>query len=105
MSSHVVEHIPDPCTFLKEAYNTLKPGGLMFHEIPQQRRRDGQHPLTKMQLGEYHMTFWTYESVDYIFKMSGFEKISLQVFSDHDKVDTTHKSKWIRALYRKPISK
>lgn len=103
MSSHVVEHISEPCVFLREAYAALKPGGLMFHEIPQQRRNDGQHPLSKMQKGEYHMTFWTYESVDYIFKRCGFEKVKLQVFSDYTKVDQSNKAKWIRALYRKPL--
>jgi len=102
MSSHVVEHISEPCVFLKEVYTALKPGGFMFHEIPQQRRTDGQHPLNKMQLGEYHMTFWTHESVDYVFKFCGFEKVKLQVFSDYTKVDTNKKGKWIRALYRKP---
>ena len=103
MSSHVVEHISEPCVFLKEVYAALKPGGLMFHEIPQQRRKDGQHPLEKNQHGVFHMTFWTYESVDYIFQFCGFEKVKLQVFSDYTKVDTNNKAKWIRALYRKPF--
>ena len=102
MSSHVVEHISEPCVFLRQAMAALKPGGLMFHEIPQQRRHDGLHPLAKKQYGEYHMTFWTKESVDYIFRLCGFERVHLEVFSDYKKVDSSGKSKWIRTLFRKP---
>ena len=35
-SSHVLEHLADPCDWLAETYRVLRPGGVLFTELPTQ---------------------------------------------------------------------
>ena len=100
LSSHVVEHIPDPCSLLKDIFYVLKSGGYMFHEIPQQNR----HQILRRQGGTFHTTFWTPESVRSIFSDAGFEHVAIETFSDHETVDPTGRGRWIRTIWRKPIA-
>merc|ERR1740139_125441 len=103
MSSHVVEHMPDPCSFARAALKALKPGGVMFHEIPHQSRAH----LKRRQEGQYHLTFLSKDSLRQSMESCGFETLALETFRIGNlyNVRTTQADKdrhWIRGLWRKP---
>lgn len=99
MSSHAFEHASNPCELLEAFYEIMKPGALMFHEVPQQSREE----VTAVQGGLYHLTFWSPDSLRWAFEKAGFEVVVIQTFSSFDDIDHTGKGKWIRALLRKPL--
>lgn len=55
MSSHVLEHMPNLCIFLKELHGTLASGWLFFSEVPNHSHR---YLKTKFG-GDFHLTFPT----------------------------------------------
>lgn len=69
MSSHVIEHVPDPCGLFKQLHKMLKPGGYMFHEIPCE--------TVFNQKGQLHMTFWTANSIRSMVEQAGFNVVGM----------------------------
>eukprot|EP00971_Amphidinium_carterae_P136553 2705564-Amphidinium_carterae.1 len=53
-SSHVVEHIANPCHFTAGLYRALKPGGIAFTEVPNQY----QDPVMGMSRGNLHLLYF-----------------------------------------------
>lgn len=50
VSSHVLEHFPDPMTALLEWYRLVKPGGIIFMIVPHKERTfDKERPRTTLQ--------------------------------------------------------
>jgi SAM-dependent methyltransferase len=58
LSSHVIEHFPDPIKALKEWYRTVKPGGYLYIIAPHKERTfDKERPRTTLaELIERHQT-------------------------------------------------
>ncbi len=100
LSSHVIEHIPDPCATLRLMYGALKPGAVMFHEMP----RKTLEGVLQVQGGLFHTTFWTVETVRNVFTAVGFEEIAIETFKNFQEVDPSGRGKYIRSLFRKPLS-
>jgi SAM-dependent methyltransferase len=85
-TSHVFEHLEDPLKAAKEAYRVLKPGGLLFIEVPNQLdnfgfRRD-MFFRTVMQRKRgitsiHHLWFFGRKPLAQLLAIGGFEKVSI----------------------------
>ena len=64
IASHVVEHVPDPISFLEDVIYYLRPGGCIFIEVPCQ---DFLHKPTD----EPHLLFFTDKSMKALLKRLG----------------------------------
>lgn len=76
---HVFEHLDNPLTVMKKIYRLLKPGGLLFVEVPQ-----GNSLLRKLFSNDWqllmfpqHLYFWTAASLRYLAKQTKFTIVSL----------------------------
>ena len=88
--SHVLEHVPDPVSFVRTASLNLKPGGVLFIEVPCQ---DWAHK----DLDEPHILFFEKKSLHRLLIDQGFIDVELGYFGK-----TIHKLKSqtpIRALW------
>ena len=78
-SSHVVEHIPDPCPWLSGVHRLLRPGGHVMTEIPDQH----QFALVdqkKLIVGQFHATYFDAGSFDRMMTRMGFETLFNSTF-------------------------
>mmetsp|Transcript_114520 Transcript_114520/g.220578 ORF Transcript_114520/g.220578 Transcript_114520/m.220578 type:complete len:471 (+) Transcript_114520:256-1668(+) len=91
MSSHALEHVPDLCVFLEGVMRVLKPGGLVFTEVPLQ-----QHEVRSRYFnGEFHLSFFSGHSFQRMMERNGFESVYL---------DSSEGDKGLRTLFRKPAA-
>jgi len=90
LSSHVVEHLTDPCPFMAGLYKAMKPGGLVMTEVPWQY----DDPATGRTRGYLHLLFFDLPSFDAMMKAGGFERVV--IMRGHET------KKYIRTVYRKP---
>jgi len=58
LSSHALEHVPDPCVWLRALHAKLNPGGIVFTEVPNQ----AHDPQQGQSRGTNHLSFWSPES-------------------------------------------
>lgn len=79
--NNVLEHIPDPMSILKAAYDTIKPGGLLCVSVPNDYN-PFQHVLRKAYNYEpywfepqEHINYFNPDSLEKLFKKIGFEVI------------------------------
>jgi SAM-dependent methyltransferase len=68
--THVLEHVTDPAAFLRESTRRLRPGGVLFIEVP---CRDWEHKP----LDEPHLLFFDKEPMQLLLKRIGFDQIQL----------------------------
>jgi SAM-dependent methyltransferase len=71
--SHVLEHVPDPVTFVLGATQGLKPGGALFIEVP---CRDWEHKA----LDEPHILFFDKEPMRRLLTGLGFVDIEVTYY-------------------------
>ncbi|CAE8717070.1 unnamed protein product, partial [Polarella glacialis] len=74
LSSHVIEHMPDPCWFLDGLKRVLKPGGLVFTEVPDQ---DPLGDRTFRRAGEIHLVFFNQKTFRNMMVTSGFQLLHI----------------------------
>lgn len=72
---HVLEHVPDPVSYVKEMYRLLKPGGTLMVEVPNldawSRQLSGQYWLSWDP--KYHLTFFDPASLSKLLTSNGFK--------------------------------
>ena len=73
-SSHVLEHVTDPCTYVQTLRKVLRPGGYVFTEVPLQSTDHLKHLVR----GLFHATFWTNASYNAMMERSGFSRVAEQ---------------------------
>jgi SAM-dependent methyltransferase len=96
VSSHVLEHVGDLCTFLKQLFKLMKPGGVVFTEVPNHTPSYVRGPLG----GTFHLSLPTPTSLNAYFFSAGFRLIDIQLTDAQDHV---HGNGFhIRALHVKP---
>mmetsp|Transcript_58986 Transcript_58986/g.140843 ORF Transcript_58986/g.140843 Transcript_58986/m.140843 type:complete len:354 (-) Transcript_58986:72-1133(-) len=86
-SSHVVEHMTDPCPYLAGLYKALKPGGVVFTEVPHQY----EDPAKQITRGMLHLLYFNQDTFQSMMEIGGFTK----VYANDD-------GTYIRSVYRKP---
>lgn len=69
MSSHVAEHLTDPCAWMAGLMRVLKPGGYVFSEVPDQY----MDPDKEMRRGQFHLLFFSKDSFAKLMTDFGFE--------------------------------
>jgi len=90
MSSHTVEHLADPCPWLSALHRVLKPGGLVFTEVPMEYND---------QSVSWHMMWFHEQSWASMMIQAGFEKVqSITV-----QPPTTQWGIAVRSIFRKPL--
>lgn len=86
-SNHVFEHLADPMAAAKEAYRVLRPGGLVFIEVPNQfdniqffrYRLTGTIPVRERNIRSiHHLVFFSRKSLRALLHGSGFERIEIK---------------------------
>jgi SAM-dependent methyltransferase len=60
---HVLEHLPEPVTFLGLLRRCLRPGGSLFLSVPN-RMRSGRASLEPLDCPPHHLTRWSPESLE-----------------------------------------
>ena len=78
LSSHVLEHMPDLCTFLRELHSVMAPGGLVFTEVPfQPAARLKAYANGGAQGGLFHLSLPSQRSMDLLMLANGFRRVAL----------------------------
>ncbi|MBX2944887.1 MAG: methyltransferase domain-containing protein [Cyclobacteriaceae bacterium] len=86
-SNHVFEHLADPMAAAKEAYRVLKPGGIVFIEVPNQfdniqffrYRLMGSVPVRERNIRSiHHLVFFSRKSLRALLHRAGFENIVIK---------------------------
>jgi len=80
LSSHVLEHIGDLCTFLSTLYAKMNDNGFVFTEVP---NHDLEY-VTVEQGGTYHLTLLTPSSLLAYFSSAGFSLVAMNVADQRD---------------------
>lgn len=97
ISSHVLEHIPDLCTFLKELYQVMKPGGAVFTEVPNHNDKYVRGVLG----GTFHLTLPTPQGLMNIMSAIGFVPV-IESLIGKNEFDTVPSGYHIRSIFTKP---
>lgn len=86
-SNHVFEHLADPLAAAKEAYRVLKPGGVVFIEVPNQfdniqffrYRLTGKIPVRERNMRSiHHLVFFSRKTLYELLHRAGFENIVIK---------------------------
>lgn len=94
MSSHVVEHWADPCSWMDSVWWILKPGGLVFTEVPVEYN-DPDNCVTR---GQYHFLYFNEASFAKMMTDVGFEQVQLVTVGP----PVTQWGEAVRSIFRKP---
>merc|ERR1719387_1815845 len=78
MSSHCLEHLPDPCPFMDGLWRVLRPGGLVFTEVPIQIKKaidnfGRKREVPDLLRGAFHLIFFKESTFDRMMRNAGFE--------------------------------
>ena len=86
-SNHVFEHLADPLAAAKEAYRVLKPGGLVFIEVPNQfdniqffrHSLMGKIPVRERNIRSiHHLFFFSRKTLRLLLQKAGFRDIEIR---------------------------
>jgi ubiquinone/menaquinone biosynthesis C-methylase UbiE len=97
MSSHVLEHLPDLCTFLAELYDAMKPGGAVFTEVPNHNKAY----IKKVLGGVFHLTLPTPQGFMNAMTAAGFVPV-VETLVGNDEYNAVPYGYHIRSVFTKP---
>ena len=73
----VVEHVPDPVGFVREAARLVRPGGLIVIAVPHEYRICGLIPLDPANWPPHHLSRWRKRDLRALVELLGLELVSL----------------------------
>eukprot|EP00746_Dinoflagellata_sp_MGD_P035261 gnl/MRDRNA2_/MRDRNA2_184297_c0_seq1.p1 gnl/MRDRNA2_/MRDRNA2_184297_c0~~gnl/MRDRNA2_/MRDRNA2_184297_c0_seq1.p1 ORF type:complete len:415 (+),score=79.99 gnl/MRDRNA2_/MRDRNA2_184297_c0_seq1:132-1247(+) len=71
LSSHALEHMPDPCLWMAGLKTVLKPGGIIFTEVP----AEYNDPENDAVHGQYHLLYFNETVFQKMMHGAGFKEI------------------------------
>ncbi|KAJ1640016.1 S-adenosyl-L-methionine-dependent methyltransferase [Pavlovales sp. CCMP2436] len=97
LSSHMLEHIGDLCSFLAVLFEKMNPGGFVFSEVPNHSNAYAEEVIG----GTFHLTLPTPRSFVAYFYAAGFRLVDLQLVdrSDNPAGNGFH----MRSVFMKPL--
>jgi SAM-dependent methyltransferase len=98
ISSHVLEHVPDLCTFMHELFGLMEIGGAVMTEVPNSVRRLIEH-LPRHD-HDFHVSFPTPRGFLTLMESAGFVLGDLNTFRDFE--TTGANGVWMRSIFFKP---
>jgi 2-polyprenyl-3-methyl-5-hydroxy-6-metoxy-1,4-benzoquinol methylase len=75
--SHVLEHVPDPRDTLQRVRSLLKPGGLVFVEVPNDTTETLLVQATKGRVTGSHLYFFSPRTLQMIVEQGGFSPLTM----------------------------
>ncbi len=96
ISSHVLEHVPDLCNFFTQLYGKIRPGGVIFSEVP-------NHTLDYVKTtfgGQFHVTLFNARGWILMMESVGFELMVIETVGVEER--TMPNGHHIRAIFTKP---
>lgn len=96
LSSHVLEHIPDLCTFFSELFEKMKPGGAVFSEVP---NHNTEYIATTFG-GQFHVTLFDARGWILMMENSGFQLMHLTKTGENELA--TPNGIRMRSIFTKP---
>mmetsp|Transcript_6792 Transcript_6792/g.21771 ORF Transcript_6792/g.21771 Transcript_6792/m.21771 type:complete len:524 (-) Transcript_6792:195-1766(-) len=103
LSSHVLEHVADLCTFAAELYSAMAPGGWVFSEVPTWTAKASSEmrmPWTHPHLTHFHLTMATPAGFVSLMTSAGFRLADLQTLSGFHR--RGGEGGWLRTVFYKP---
>jgi SAM-dependent methyltransferase len=86
-ANHVFEHLADPLAAAQEVYRVLKPGGVVFIEVPNQfdniqffrYRLIGKVPVRERNIRSiHHLVFFSRKTLRYLLEVAGFKDVVIR---------------------------
>lgn len=80
MASHVLEHVPDPCSFISNIFSILDEEGLLFLEVPSETEDTVRDVIKYKHKGRMHLLFFNPETIRGAIEAAGGEVIFMSTF-------------------------
>jgi 2-polyprenyl-3-methyl-5-hydroxy-6-metoxy-1,4-benzoquinol methylase len=74
-ASHVLEHLPDPVGYLRALRERMKPGGVMYAQLPNFAKILRQGPSVPYAAPPEHAQFFTFETAQRTFEKAGWRVV------------------------------
>jgi SAM-dependent methyltransferase len=75
VGSHVLEHVPDPVSFLVDLRSCVEPGGVAFFEVPHESAATIGDVVRARWAGLMHVIFFTAPTLADVFRRAGWEPL------------------------------
>ncbi|MEM1058180.1 MAG: class I SAM-dependent methyltransferase [Verrucomicrobiota bacterium] len=79
-ASHVLEHVPNPRQFLASLIRLLKPGGILFVEVPNSSHYTVRRQLVKRHVGNGHLHFFSPRSLQALLETFELELLDVATY-------------------------
>jgi 2-polyprenyl-3-methyl-5-hydroxy-6-metoxy-1,4-benzoquinol methylase len=100
-SFQVLEHVPDPCSFIDACMACLRPGGILILSVPSEDSFLSIAENTILNMPPHHLTRWTDNALIWVIEQYGLEKIALE----HDRLADIHVEWYSNEIVKAVINK
>ena len=86
-SFHVLEHVLNPIEFIQNCYNMLKPGGILYIEVPNQNNdllEKSEYYRNNIWYMKAHISYFTVPVIENILIQLGINKYTFYGFERYD---------------------
>jgi len=94
VSFQVLEHVPDPNSFIEAALDALKEGGKLIIAVPSEDSFLKYASNNILNMPPHHVTRWSYVTFEYIAKQYNLKIVKIY----HEKVQDVHKRWYLHTL-------
>ena len=79
-ASHILEHVPNPVVFLSDLWNSTRPGGLLFLEVPHETTSSVKEIVKARHRGLMHLLFFSMPSLGDCVRQAGWDTLYMSTF-------------------------